>query len=210
MKRPDIAVAILKSLVDKDPTGEWRLVIAGPLPTSFPWMEKRPLELEYYLNFTAAIEGAGLRDRVQFDGIVNSTDWFSSVGYILSCSDFEVSHQAVAEGMASGCIPIVRNWPGAELIYPSALIFETPEQAADLILTTDISVRKNSRVSLLELTQSSFKQEVEDRFSTPIFTKSVNSLILPKGLLSVFSLKERVSSFHMNLVKVRAKQTKEA
>jgi len=33
--------------------------------------------------------------------------WFQKIGFILSVSDIEGSHQAVAEGMATGTIPII-------------------------------------------------------------------------------------------------------
>ncbi len=59
--------------------------------------------------------------------------WFSKVGFLLSTSDHEGSHQVVAEGMASGAIPIIRNWDGANLIYPPKYVFETLEQAVHLL-----------------------------------------------------------------------------
>ena len=49
--------------------------------------------------------------------------WYSKVGFILSTSDHEGSHQAIAEGMAAGCIPIIRNWNGATPLYPPQFVF---------------------------------------------------------------------------------------
>jgi glycosyltransferase involved in cell wall biosynthesis len=59
--------------------------------------------------------------------------WFSRIGFVLSTSDSEGSHQAVAEGMAAGCVPVIRNWPGADRLYPRRFIFSTIDEAVQLI-----------------------------------------------------------------------------
>ncbi|WP_240326766.1 hypothetical protein [Aeribacillus pallidus] len=37
------------------------------------------------------------------------------------------------EGMASGAIPIVFNWPGADTVYPEQFIVKSVDEAVDLI-----------------------------------------------------------------------------
>ena len=60
-----------------------------------------------------------------YDGHGNDMhNWFQKVGYILSTSDFEGSHQAVAEGMAAGSVPIIYNWDGADTVYPEKFVYK--------------------------------------------------------------------------------------
>ena len=40
----------------------------------------------------------------------NMEKWYKEIGQVLSVSDFEGSHQAIAESMATGSIPAIRNW----------------------------------------------------------------------------------------------------
>lgn len=62
------------------------------------------------------------------------------VGVIVSASLSEGTHEALAEGAASGALPVVRNWPavadwgGASGVYPDDWIVETPREGADRIL----------------------------------------------------------------------------
>ncbi|MGQ4574833.1 glycosyltransferase [Dermabacteraceae bacterium P7006] len=67
----------------------------------------------------------------------------ASAGFIISSSRTEGTHESVAEGAATGCIPVVRNWPemapwgGAALLYPREWIVESPDEAAQRILSAD-------------------------------------------------------------------------
>ena len=61
------------------------------------------------------------------------------VGVILSSSTRESFHVALAEGIASGARPVVRDWPtlarfgGAATTWPAEWIVQTPEEAVELI-----------------------------------------------------------------------------
>jgi glycosyltransferase involved in cell wall biosynthesis len=59
--------------------------------------------------------------------------WYQGIGHILSVSDFEGSHQAVAEGMATGCVPAIRDWEGAGRIYPPKFVASSVEALAGMI-----------------------------------------------------------------------------
>jgi hypothetical protein len=59
--------------------------------------------------------------------------WLRRVGFVLSTSDDESFHVAPAEGMASGAVPVIRHWPGAETIYDPRWIHETPAEMAAFI-----------------------------------------------------------------------------
>lgn len=132
-KRPDLALDILEAC---RATGkDFRLCIKGKRPQDYPWMLKRQDEMaRYEESFDRRLRGE-LEKAVVFDGFdPNPGAWYAKCGFLLSTSDFEGSHQAVAEGMAQGCIPVIRNWSGADGIYPRANIFRSVEEAKSLIL----------------------------------------------------------------------------
>ena len=122
MKRFDKALDVLEELRKQD--DRYTLRVKGKLAKDFPWMQNRPKELAYYDALDKRIQRSPLlRNAVVFDGHGNDmADWFSKVGYLLSVSDYEGCHLSVAEGMASGTIPLIWNWRGAEGIYPNAYI----------------------------------------------------------------------------------------
>ncbi|MDK2970648.1 MAG: hypothetical protein PWP23_403 [Candidatus Sumerlaeota bacterium] len=131
-KRIDLAVAILQELLRHDDA--YTLRIKGNRPEDYPWMHARKSEMEWYDTVYHAIDQAGLRDRVFFDPHgPDMPQWYARVGHILSVSDFEGSHQAVAEGMAAGCVPAIRNWTGADRIYPPKYVASTVATLADMI-----------------------------------------------------------------------------
>jgi glycosyltransferase involved in cell wall biosynthesis len=131
-KAPHLAIELITKLAARDP--RYRLRIKGRHPWEYDWLWKRDLEREYYEGLYARIKD--LPDgTVIFDPHGDDVpEWFQDVGFILSTSDHEGSHQAVAEGMAAGSVPIIRNWPGAEGLYPAQSIFSSLEQAEQMIL----------------------------------------------------------------------------
>lgn len=56
--------------------------------------------------------------------------WYEDKDYILSSSIFETCHLSILEGMASGVLPLVRMWRGADYIYPSHSLFTSPDICA--------------------------------------------------------------------------------
>ena len=121
MKRLDLALDILDALYGKDK--RYRLFIKGRQPQDFPWMKTRTEEMAYYDAQYSRIKNAAWCDNVIFDGFGNDmAQWFEKIGWTLSVSDFESFHLAPAEGMASGSVPVIRNWQGAETIHPDAYI----------------------------------------------------------------------------------------
>lgn len=139
LKRLDLAVEVLHQLRAHDP--RYSLYVKGRRPEQYHWMFTRPDELEWYENIYRNIRSRALSDYVVYDAHGdNMPVWYSKVGFILSMSDLEGSHQAVAEGMAAGCIPIIRNWRGSNALYPSKYIVSSEQEAADLVLEWTHSV----------------------------------------------------------------------
>jgi glycosyltransferase involved in cell wall biosynthesis len=123
-KRPDLAIEIVRQLREHDP--RYTLRVKGRNPREYEWLWRRPEEREFYERLLEAIEPDVADGTVVLDPQGNDVgEWFRGIGHVLSTSDFEGSHQAVAEGMASGAVPAIRNWRGADMLYPERFVFET-------------------------------------------------------------------------------------
>lgn len=59
--------------------------------------------------------------------------WLEDKSYVMSTSLFEAFHYSVAEGMASGLMPLIHNWYGAAGLYPSEYLFDDPDDCLALI-----------------------------------------------------------------------------
>lgn len=158
-KRLDLAVAILDALQQVDP--EYSLHIKSRRPEEYSWMLLRPEELAWYEEVYARIRALPNPDGVVFEPHGDDMpDWFSTVGYLISTSDFEGSHQAVAESMATGCIPVIRDWEGANRIYPPRFVWSETGEAAELILNNrDENARNNASAFARHYAQDHFDQQ---------------------------------------------------
>ncbi|MCG7308169.1 glycosyltransferase [Brachybacterium sp. ACRRE] len=67
-------------------------------------------------------------------------DLLAMAGWIISSSLHEGVHEAVMEGIAAGCVPLIRNWPdarpygGAGVIYPDRWVVEDLDEAVERVL----------------------------------------------------------------------------
>src|SRR5699024_3171067 len=112
--------------------------IKGKTPEDYPWMKKRPEEMEFYSEQNRRIESINQKypGAVVFDGFgPDMKEWYRQVGVVLSTSDFESFHLTLADGAASGALPVSLNWPGAALIYPLTWLSGTTNDVAKSILT---------------------------------------------------------------------------
>ncbi|WP_313318459.1 glycosyltransferase [Stenotrophomonas sp.] len=131
-KRLDIALDTLEILLQEDE--RYTLRIKGHNPASISWLWARAAEREYYESVFNRINSGSLRYKVIFDPPgADVPSWLKMVGTILSPSDHESFHMAVAEGASSGALPIVWSWPGSVEVYPEFPRVDSPRQAADLI-----------------------------------------------------------------------------
>ena len=128
-KRLDIAFDILATLRTRDE--RYRLHVKGSKPDDYSWMRGRAEEMAWYRALEERIAASPYRNAVVFDPQgADMPAWYAAIGFILSTSDFEGSHQAIAEGMAAGCIPVIRAWEGADRIYPGRFRFGAIDEAA--------------------------------------------------------------------------------
>lgn len=136
-KRLDLALDVLEGLRRED--GRYRLRIKGKTPADYPWMSHRPDEMAYYEEQFERIKriNATQPGAVQFDGHGDDmADWYRSVGIALSVSDFESFHLTIADGAASGALPALLLWDGAECIYPRDWLSPTPAELVTRIVRT--------------------------------------------------------------------------
>ncbi|ADU47661.1 glycosyl transferase group 1 [Intrasporangium calvum DSM 43043] len=118
-KRLDLALDVLDGL---HALGlDYVLRIKGKLPEDFPWMAQRPDELDWYKR---QFDRIGEIQQRRWGGVLldghgdDMLHWYQKIGVALSVSDFESFHLTIADGAASGAMPAVLAWPGADLIYP--------------------------------------------------------------------------------------------
>ncbi len=142
MKRFDLGLDILSYLQQHD--SRYNLRIKGKLPKDYSWMIERELEIKWYEDQFSRIQTDNrLVNKVHFDEWGDDVaEWFEDIGFILSVSDFEGTHQAVAEGAVSGAFPMILEWPGADSVYPKSWCYK------DALSIVNSIVNHNSKKSL--------------------------------------------------------------
>ena len=131
-KDPLLALDILESLIKDDPA--WRLKLIGD-----PWPDKlRESDKDYFTRFQDKM--TCLNEHITVVPFTyEALEELKKIGFILSTSLREGSHEAVVEGMSVGCIPVVRSWPqvqrfgGPQNIFSDVTIFDTTDQAVNAI-----------------------------------------------------------------------------
>jgi glycosyltransferase involved in cell wall biosynthesis len=133
-KRLDRALDLIERLREEDP--RFRLLLKGQPPWQHQWLWERPNERSYFEEQFRRIRGSPLlRKAVAFEPYRKGIGGFlRKTGFILSTSDHEGHQVAVAEGMASGCVPIILERPGALEQYTARWVHQSPEAAAAAIL----------------------------------------------------------------------------
>jgi glycosyltransferase involved in cell wall biosynthesis len=128
------ALDLLAQLRQVDP--RWELVIAGAGPAD----DAHPYEKDYEAAVRARADQPDVAGAVTFLGQRDDIAVvLQDVGVIVSSSVRESFHVAVAEGIASGAFPVIRDWPGLAQFggphgtWPEGSIVSTPEQGAQLI-----------------------------------------------------------------------------
>lgn len=139
-KRLDLALDVMERLTAEDPA--YRLVVKGKEYMEYPWLMNRDVEREYFEAQYGRMSESPVLDRaVEFGGhSADIAQWYrTEPGFILSTSDHEGTHQAIAEGGAAGCVPVIWPWAGAEFVYGERWLVEDSAEAVDRIrrLTAD-------------------------------------------------------------------------
>jgi len=135
-KRLDLALDLIENLRKID--DEWKLVIKGRLPHDYPWMmgDSRRSELQYYdKQYSRIKKSKHLIGGVDFEGYtLTISEFYKSVGYVLSTSDFESFHYTIADGVSAGNFPIIWPWKGADELYPKEWVVSDLDDAIKKVI----------------------------------------------------------------------------
>lgn len=123
------AIEVFKHVYEKD--NEFKLLLCGQTLTEIRSAENNLLLQEINAFPEGVIQELGY--------VTDVGSFFRRVGYMLSTSEREGSHESIIEGMAYGCVPVVRDWPllspfnGAKRAFSMCDVVKTPEEAAKQI-----------------------------------------------------------------------------
>ncbi len=115
----DRALDLLEELRAREPS--FTLFVKSQMPWDLGWLWKRAEERAYFERaFERVRRSPLLTHSVVFDPPGPDVGaWLRKIGFVLSLSEHESFHLAVAEGATSGALPAVLGWPGASQIYPT-------------------------------------------------------------------------------------------
>ena len=120
-KNPMLLLQIARSLHGADQ--RYRLHVAG---------EFTDLRTARYMR--RLMGSLGLADVVRFDGpVADMPAWYANKGVLLSTSMYESFGLNIGEAMAVGAFPVVHDFPGADLLWPTECLFAGIEEAVALI-----------------------------------------------------------------------------
>lgn len=136
-KRLDRALDILERLRRREP--RFRLLLAGHPPSELDWVARDPVEVEFFRRCYARIqESEELRGAVDFLPFSDDLPaFFQRAGFVLSTSDSEGHQVALAEGAASGAVPVIVDRPGAAEQYEDEWVHGTTDAAAAAVAELD-------------------------------------------------------------------------
>lgn len=141
-KRIDLALELFIRLWKKD--NSFELHIKGKQPKEYKWIQSDQKENDFYNNIFQKIELLPCKKNIYFEPFGSDIpEFLQSVDYVLSLSDFESFHMAVAEGMGCGCVPVIRNWEGADSIYPQEYIFSSLDKMENFILEDSKNINRD-------------------------------------------------------------------
>ncbi len=149
LKGLDRALDILEDLRKTD--SRYTLFIKTKMPWEIPFIWSKKEERSFYRDQLKRIEDSELlKNGVVFDEYgPDVASWFRKIGWMLSTSEIEGCHTAIAEGMSSGAKPIVFDWPGAAGVYKNTEIFSLSKKASEYIVENmDFNVEKINNLKL--------------------------------------------------------------
>ncbi|HMJ73523.1 MAG TPA: glycosyltransferase [Solirubrobacterales bacterium] len=141
-KRLDQALDVIEALRNRD--RRFRLLLLGSPPSEFDWVIRRPEEREFFRRCYARIQASDiLRGGVAFLPFTQDLpSFFQQVGFVLSTSESEGHQVALAEGAASGAVPVILDRPGALDQFPDRWIHPTADRAANAVAALSVDCMK--------------------------------------------------------------------
>lgn len=150
-KGPMLMLQAFEKLICEDEG--FRLHVAGNIAD---------MRYEVYLNHI--INEMGLNDFITFYGHQNNmAEWLRNMHYVCCSSPWESQNMSVMEAMATGCCPLVHNFPGAKQIYPEEFVWTTVNEFADLALSLPWEPEK-------------YRQVIKDRYNLEDTNKQIKEI----------------------------------
>ncbi len=118
-KNPSLLLQTFKAIHDWDPEFEFHIAGQHQDPRIKVYMDN----LLPRLNLPVTYHG----------WVDDMPRLYAEMDYVISTSLFESFHYSIAEGMLSGCLPLIHTWRGADQLYPNEFLFNTPGEAVALI-----------------------------------------------------------------------------
>jgi len=137
-KRFDRAVAFFAELHKRD--NRFKLAVRSVMPWEIDWVwNGDPATRQKFTDvFHKIFSDPELSAAIRFDTAGNDMEeWYRDIGTILSSSDSEGCHTSVIEGMASGCYPVVYDWPGARSLFSPYVHKNMADAIDDVIAFAD-------------------------------------------------------------------------
>jgi tetratricopeptide (TPR) repeat protein len=107
---------------------------------------------------------------VYFEGWVDDMPaWYADKQFVISTSLFESFHYSIAEGMASGCLPLIHDWYGADTLYPQEYLFGDPDRCLEIV--------KRLERADLNTTRRRNREYIADRYDEKGRTPEIHDLI---------------------------------
>ncbi|UYV37172.1 hypothetical protein N4R57_19800 [Rhodobacteraceae bacterium D3-12] len=159
-KRFDRAIDFFKALRNKDP--RFQLAVRSAMPWEIEWVWNRGDEsrAKFEALFARIFDDPDLSDAIRFDPAgIDMEEWYRGIGTILSSSDSEGCHTSVIEGMASGALPVVYDWPGAQSLFSPYVFEEMTDAIPSVIGFAEAPDLEELRCAL---TKSVRRHDVED------------------------------------------------
>ncbi|MBE6044716.1 MAG: glycosyltransferase [Clostridium thermopalmarium] len=120
-KGPMLLLHTFKAIYDRD--NRYKLYIAGEFQ-----------DYRYILYFRQMIKELGIENNVFYEGWQDNLDqWLEDKNYILCTSVLESQNMSVMQAMTKGIKPIVHNFVGAKGIYSHNYIWNTIDEAVEMI-----------------------------------------------------------------------------
>ena len=132
-KRLDLALDLIEYLLQYD--SRYTLKVVGKRPEEYSWLMKRDEEKQYYDAIQKRISANPLLEsKVEYLGFVDDIrEFYSSVGHVVSTSDFESFHLTLADGPIHGAAAHTLPWDGSSDIYTEAWLNDDVEQMGETI-----------------------------------------------------------------------------
>lgn len=141
-KGPMLLLQTIKAIVDRD--NRYKLYIAGEFQ-----------DLRYIQYFKQMLEEMNLKSNVFYQGWQKDLNkWLEDKQYILCTSVLESQGMGIMQAMSKGIKPVIHNFAGAKEIYDKKYLWNTINEAADMIFSDEYS-----SLEYRKYIESRYKQE---------------------------------------------------